>query len=65
MDRAIRTHAVRADFSDERPLCRRVPPDNLVDHCGAAPAGSEPSCPLCRDRLSRVKGGAEVVGPLE
>jgi hypothetical protein len=51
--RPLRTHVavLGADGYPTRTLCRRVEPENLAD---AEPAGAEPTCPACKERLAAL-----------
>jgi len=55
-ERELRTHVVRDGAA--RSLCGRIEDEHLVDRCGADPAGSWPTCPLCSERLSRMTAKA-------
>lgn len=58
-ERALLTHAVgvSADGRDTlaaKSLCNRILEERLVDSHGGEPAGSIPTCPVCRERLAKL-----------
>lgn len=61
-ERMLLTHAIGSNPHGPTPaktLCNRIKSDQLTDLGGNYPAGSVPTCSICRERLAKI--GAPVI----